>query len=156
VAAWFQRPIRRVGADRYQLKLSTDERGVLRHLAPQVREALAEPEAPALRRLFPPAYAGADDKDKQEEYARLMQEDLVARHRDALEMLEQTADATELTGEQLEAWGRAINAVRLVLGTILDVSEEDNSAIADLPEYNLYEVLGYLQECAMDALLEDG
>ena len=41
-------------------------------------------------------------------------------------MVERTIDATdELTEDELLAWLRSLNDVRLVLGTILDVSEED-------------------------------
>ena len=146
------RPAREAG--RYRIDLSADERAVLAALAPQLREALADPDAPGLRRLFPPAY-GADEADRQAEYARLMRDDLVERHAGALEVLERTAGADELSADELDTWVRALTHLRLVLGTRLDVAEDDDPADVDDPEHHLYWYLGYLQETALDALTGD-
>ena len=98
---------------------------MLRQLIPQFRALLEEPDQPVLRRLFPPAYSEAAYTEQQEEYRRLMQEDLVVRHREELDLLVSTADAARLSEEQLLAWTGALNSVRLVLGTFLDVQEGD-------------------------------
>ena len=147
----FRRPVRRTRTGRYVLTLSADEREMLRALAPQLREALSDPSAPGLRRLFPPAY-GEADADKREEYARLMQEDLAERHGDALEVLERTASADELSADELDAWARALNQLRLAIGTHLDVTEDDEPRTAADPEHQLYYYLGYLQENVVEAL----
>jgi hypothetical protein len=132
--------------------LSAGERELLRHLAPQLQELLNRPDEPALRRLFPPAYHQEAHAEHQDEYRRLMQEDLVAHHRDALDTLATTAEANELSEEQLWTWLRALNSLRLVLGTLLDVSEDDDPNDATSPEQLQYLLLGFLQESAIDAL----
>ena len=142
--------------DRYKLDLSADERAVLAAIAPQLRESLANPDLPGLRRLFPPAFTNDDDAERQEEYTRLMRDDLVERHAGALEVVERTAGADEVSGDELEAWMRALTHLRLALGTRLDVSDDDDPSSADDPEHHLYWFLGYLQECVIEALSGDG
>ena len=56
-----------------------------------------------------------------------MQDDLVERHRQEFDLVVSTADAKTLTEEQLLGWAGAINSIRLILGTYLDVSEDDQS-----------------------------
>jgi hypothetical protein len=148
----FRRPIRRTRAGVYQLNLGAPERGLLAQLAPQLRELLADPNQPGLHRLFPPAYGNDADAEQQEEYRRLMTEDLVERHGAALDILASTADAEELDAEQMEAWMLALNHLRLVIGTRLDVSEDDDPATMDDPDHQVYYFLGYLQECVVEAL----
>ncbi len=152
----FRRPVRRTRRGTYQIGFGTAERDLLRSMVPQMRDLLADPDQPGMRRLFPPAYHEQVDGERQEEYRRLMQEDLVARHGDALDILERTADAEEVTADELEAWARALNQVRLVLGTRLDVTEADEPGAAADPEHQLYYLLGYLQECVIAALSGEG
>jgi len=87
----------------------------------QIRELIRE-GGPDTRRLFPPAY-GADEA-REAEYQRLMRSELADRHLEALRTLEETLDAPRLDQDQLTAWLRALNDVRLVLGTRLDVTED--------------------------------
>jgi Domain of unknown function (DUF2017) len=136
----------------FQLNLSDEDRAVLRHLVPQFTELLDDPDHPVLMRLFPPAYSDVAHVEKQEEYRRLMQEDLVARHRNELDLLTSTADAKILTEDQLQAWTRALNGIRLVLGTYLDVSEEDEGRSPKTPEESVYRWLTYLLGEAIEAL----
>jgi hypothetical protein len=146
----FSRPVRRTRQGRYSLNLSADERSILRRLPVDLKELLSTPDDPGLRRLFPPAYT--DDEEKTEEYRRLMQSDLVERHSAALDILARTADAGDLSEEEAHAWMSALNQLRLVLGTRLDVSEDDDPAVTASPEYQLYYYLGYLQEHVVEAL----
>lgn len=147
-----RRIIRRDRQGGYQLNLSGDDREVLRQLAPQFNALLDDPGQPALRRLFPPAYSDSLDAEHEEEYRRLMQEDLVARHRDELELLTRTASAERLSEEELLAWSRALNSLRLVLGTVLDVKEEEERRAPETPEEALYQWLTYLLGEAIDAM----
>jgi hypothetical protein len=147
-----RRPIRRTRSGRFTVSLGNDERRLLRILPGQMRAVLNEPEDPGLRRLFPPAYSDPDDHEHAEEFRRLMTEDLLARHREALDVLEETADATEVSAEQLDGWMRALNSLRLLLGTRLDVTEEDDLRAPMDDEHALYYFLGYLQECVVAAL----
>ena len=141
----------------YRLDVPDTERELLRRLLPQLRAVLTD-EAAAderARRLFPPAYT--DDEAADAEYQRLMREDLVASHLAALETVETSLDATELSEEQLVAWMSAVNSVRLVLDTLLDVSEELDigrlpDATPDIESYALYAYLSNLLGDMVDAL----
>ena len=116
-----KRSIKRDRKGGYTLQLPPDERELLRSLPAQFREVL-QTDDPSLRRIFPPAYT--DDDDANDEFQRLMREELLEGKLAALEIVEQTAGADHLTGEQLEGWLGALESLRLFLGTQLDVSEE--------------------------------
>ncbi len=150
-----RRPVRRTRQGRYVVNLGADERNLLRSLPTQMRAVLTDTDDPGLRRLFPPAYSSPQHREHADEYRRLMTEDLVQRHRDALDVLERTADAEELSGEELEGWMRSLNGLRLVLGTRLGVTEDDDPSLQMTSEYALYYFLGYLQECVVEALSGD-
>ncbi len=114
---------------------------MLATLAPGLGELLGSDD-PALRRLAPPAYV--EDPRADADYQELMAEDLLAAHRGHLEVLAETAEATSLDDEQLLAWMRAVNALRLVLGTRLDVSEDPLDVDADDPDAPAWALYGYL------------
>ncbi len=139
-----------------QLRLPDEERELLRSLPAQLRSLLdEEPDDPALRRLFPPAYS--DDADLEAEYRRLMGDELMEKHLGALAVIEETVESERLTEEQAHSWLAALNDLRLVLGTRLDVSEEmlgDEVDPSDpqAPALALYGYLSWLQEQMVDAL----
>jgi len=152
--------IRRTRRGTYRIELPDQERELLRHLLPQLRALVAgeEPGDGRTRRLHPPAYA--DDVEADADYQRLMREDLEASRLAALDAVEATVDATELDEQQLMSWLGAVNNLRLVLGTVLDVSEE--LEIGELPEetpdveaYALYAYLSSLLGEMVDALDPD-
>jgi hypothetical protein len=148
------RPVVRTGDGDYQLRLSAQERDVLRSLPSQLRQLL-QSDDPALLRLFPPAYA--EDPDREDEYRRLMKEELLSRRLEALAVFEETVDAKRLNEEQLNVWMRVINDLRLVFGTILDVSEDEDpdSFSDDDPQAamrSLYWYLAVLLESSIEAL----
>ena len=127
---------------------------MLRSLPAQLREILPT-EDPAVGRLFPPAYA--DDPESSGEYRRMVRGDLLAQHVQALEVMEATLDARRLTEEELAAWLSALNDLRLVLGTKLDVTEEtyDREISSEDPNaagLALYFYLGWLEEQVVEAL----
>ena len=110
---------------------------------------------PNLRRLFPPAYT--DDSEAEDEYRRLMRQELLDGKLRALRVVEETASADHLTAEQLEAWLGALESLRLFLGTQLDVSEatsqqEFDPDEPDAPVLALYGYLSWLQEQVVEAL----
>jgi hypothetical protein len=150
-------PARRIQRDRkggYRLRLPPEERELLRSLPEQMRDVLRTDD-PALRRLFPSAYP--DDTEADDEFRRLMREELLEGKLAALRIVEETAGADRLTGEQLEGWLGALESLRLYLGTQLDITEEvyerdldpDDPAAAPLA---LYGYLSWLQEEAVAAL----
>jgi len=148
---------RRIERDRkggYRLRLPAEERELLRSLPAQLRDLLRTDD-PSLRRLFPPAYA--DDPEADDEYRRLMRDELLDGKIAGLRVVEETAGADRLTGEQLEAWLGALESLRLVLGTQLDVTEETYADDLDpsdplAPALALYGYLSWLQEQAVEAL----
>jgi hypothetical protein len=138
----------------YRLRLPAEERELLRSLPAQLREVLRTDD-PSLRRLFPPAYA--DDREAEDEFRRLMRDELLEGKLAALLVVEETAGANRLTGEQLEAWLGALESIRLVLGTQLDVTEATYAEAVDpadpsAPALALYGYLSWLQEQAVEAL----
>jgi len=101
------------------------ERDVLRTLPGQLRALLTGTDVaanPDLRRLFPPAYP--DDPEKAAEYDGMVRDDLMAGRLSAIEVMERTIDSDKLSEDELLAWLSAINDLRLVLGTRLDVPED--------------------------------
>ncbi|HET6964248.1 MAG TPA: DUF2017 family protein [Acidimicrobiales bacterium] len=136
----------------YQLNLDEDYRRILRELMEQLLGLLEDPDAPVLYRVFPPAYSDPSDVARQDEYRRLMMEDLVERRREECRMVLETAEQKTLTEDQLLAWTRTINSLRLVLGTYLDVSEDDEPGPAQTVEESAYQWLSLLLEEAVEAL----
>jgi hypothetical protein len=148
----------RTRGGRFRLGLTDEEREVLRALPGQLRELL-DTDDPSLRRLHPPAYQ--DDPERDAEYRRLVRDDLLRQRLQSLEVMEATIDAGTLDEEQLTAWLGAINDVRLVLGTRLDVTEEmyEEGIPPEDPRaatFALYQYLGWLEEQVVAALAGDG
>lgn len=138
----------------YRVRLPTAERELLRALPGQLRELLGSDD-PSLARLFPPAYA--DDADADAEYRDLVGASLLDDKLAALRTLERTADAEELDEEGLAAWLGALESLRLVLGTQLDVREDAGALPVapdhpDAPRWALYGWLSWLQEEVVAAL----
>ena len=114
------------------MRLATEERELLAALPAPTRLAARrrrrEPPAElpdALRRLLPPAYT--TDPDAERAYVSMTREDLVEHHRESLETMSATAEATWLDDEQLLAWLAALNDLRLVLGSMLGVTEDETN-----------------------------
>jgi Domain of unknown function (DUF2017) len=150
------RRVHRTRRGRYRLRLTDEEREVLRALPGQLREIL-DSDDPSLRRLHPPAYQ--DDPEREAEYRRLVRDDLLRQRLNALEVMEATIDAGSLDLEQMTAWLGAINDLRLVLGTRLDVTEEmhDEGIPPEDPRaasFALYRYLGLLEEQVVAAVAE--
>jgi hypothetical protein len=148
------RAVRRSRKGHFEIRLPASDRALLRSLAPQMRELLASDD-PVLDRLYPVAYP--DDEDRETEYRLLVRDELRSSHEAALAALEESADAERLDEEQLLAWMRAVNEVRLVIGTRLDVSEEgdERPTEADDPReaaFAVYDYLTWLQGTIVEAL----
>lgn len=142
-----------------KINLSTAERELLGRLLDELRTViLAGGRQDVLRRLFPPAYLEHGDQEAEAEYQRLMHDDLVAARLDSIDLVRRALDEDTLLDEDgVMAFVRALNQVRLVLGTALDVSEDDDlhSIDADDPaagEYHLYHYLSWMLEASIDSL----
>ena len=143
----FGRQRRRVLArqGRYVLRLDGRERELIRQLLGEMRTLLAlAPEDPRVRRLYPAAYA--DDPELEDEYRRLTQEELRSGRLASVEAVARSVDADLLTAEELTAWMQAINSLRLILGTMLDITEDDQEPAFDPsdPEARTMALYGYL------------
>ena len=150
----FSPRIRRNRRGEFELRLPAEERDLLRTLPGQLREALPTDDL-AVGRLFPPAYG--DDPELEEDYRRMVRDDLMSEHLRALQVMEETIDARRLSEEQLVGWLGALNDLRLVLGTRLHVTEETYEEDRDpgdpnTPAYALFFYLGWLEEQVVEAL----
>src|SRR5437764_8534208 len=161
------------------VKLTADERAVVASLLGAVRTLLTgdesssgtdddplaafvgmstgpveTPDDPVLLRLLPDAYG---DPEQATEFRRLTDADLRARKTEAIDgMLDDLAsgDRIELDVETgVGRWLQAVNDVRLMLGTRLDVPEDWGETVAALPPddprvpvYLFYNWLSALQE----------
>jgi hypothetical protein len=152
----FTRRIKRTRAGEFEVRLSAEEREVLRGLPTQMRDALAlGKDDPAVARLNPSACL--DDAEVDAEFHQMMDDDLSAGRLEALEALEKTVDNTRLDEEEAMAWMRAINDVRLLLGTRLDVSEDPGERHVSpddprAPGFALYDYLSLLTQELVEAL----
>ncbi len=146
----------------FDLRFPAEERDLIRSIGPQLREVLVDQATaiehgadPAVDRLFPVAYP--DDEDRQAEFRLLAHDQLLESHLGSLAVLEETADADQVDEDQLLAWMRAINHIRLVLGVRLEVTEEgDERPLSPrdprAPAFAVYDYLTYLQGEIIDAL----
>jgi hypothetical protein len=160
VALRWKPPVERRRDGTFRLHLRPPERELVRRLLTELRDVLTtgDPDDPRLRRLFPTAYA--QDAELDAEYQRLMREDLVASRLDAIATVDAALDAPSLTEVDVVALMQSVNALRLVLGTMLDVDEEHDTGAVDpddplLAEHHLYDFLSYLLDATVRALAGD-
>lgn len=148
----------------YRCNLDSDEIHLMRRLLGEVRELLTTTDVddPKMQRLFPPAYDQAVDADANADYARLMHEELVASRLESLSAIDeifseeaaQSGAPQSITEDQLHAVAKSLNGVRLILGSLLGITddEDDRSQTAAPENMALYHYLSWLLECAIGAL----
>ena len=147
-------PIERTETGDFLLRLGPEERGLLRRLSAELEELLAaEPEDPSLRRLRPRAY---EDEEVENEFRSLMGSELESLRLENLRGLAETAGRDRLDAEELDRWLAALNDLRLVLGTRLDVTEDQfadgfDPSAPHAYELAVYAFLTWLQEAAIEA-----
>jgi len=156
----FRRRIRPAKGGGYEVRLATEERELLAALPLQhlsllddVGDELPGDLPDALRRLLPPAYT--TDPDAERAYVALTRHDLMEHHRESLETMSATAKATRIDHDQLVAWLGALNDLRLVLGSMLGVTEDEAEppvGDAHQAEWIAYLYLGGLQSELIDIL----
>jgi hypothetical protein len=119
------------------------------------------PDDPVLARLLPDAYR--DDPEASAEFRRYteggLRSEKAAAARTVLATLPPSGGRVRLSGPEAEAWLRALNDVRLALGTRLDVTEDPDEQAAGLEPDDpraaalaVYQWLGILQESLIEAL----
>jgi Domain of unknown function (DUF2017) len=137
----------RVSLDRHEQLLLTE-------LLDELEGLLDDPDDPELRRLFPPAYSEPTD---DEQYRSLVRDQLVSGRSKALATVRATIGSDTLDADQADQWLRALNDMRLVLGTRWDVTEQLDYGKLDLDEPRgrelaVYGYLSWLQEQLVEAL----
>lgn len=169
------RPFRR-RKGRIYAKLGKRDRHVLEYMCEQVEDLLSEPDTddrtpqwardlglsgdstpresptdPVLARLLPDAYA---DPARAEEFRRLSEGDLrAAKLRNMATVRSGLAeDPLDIT-EDGQAWLAFLADCRLMLGTELEVTEDDLMWPSMDPQKNLYLYLGWLQQELVETLM---
>jgi len=156
----FRPPVRSKG-DGFVVDLGTDESALIRRLIGELRSMLTDPEPDEsaqvlLARLFPVAHH--DDEELEAEYQRLMREELVLSKLSAFDIVETTLSGDGRVDEgELMAVMQSINSLRLVLGTMLGVTDDPDAdevtaGLEDSAEYHLYGYLSWLLEWCVRAL----
>ena len=162
---------------RISLKLDEAEKQVLSQLIEQMDDLLKVPnfdknavplarllnmdgsteisDDPALARLFPDGYS--EDEHASADFRRFTEQDLRQAKLDALNdvrlMLMDFSGKSPVTPTQAKSWLKAINDLRLVLGTRLEITDEGETDFdTDEPGIHLYNYLTYLQGTLLDAL----
>ena len=160
-----RRAVRRTSTG-FVLDLDADEIRLVRRLIGEIRQLITDgaSDDPKLQRLFPPAYS--DDEAGETEYRRLMRDELVASRAAAIDAVESVLAASEnpavpgtnsrvvFDGAGLEALATSLNSVRLVLGSLLGISDENDEP--DVPELALYHFLSWMLDGVVEALMTSG
>ena len=146
----------------YVLHLGRDERTIVARLLDELREMLQSPATPRpLARLFPVVHP--DEPEREAEYQRLMRDELVTSRLAGIDtvtdVLERPGRKVQLDEGELLAFVQAVNSVRLVLGTVLNVTEDDEvdppDELADAAEYHLYGYLSWVLDSSVRAMSGD-
>ena len=167
--------IRRDG-ERLVLTLHPAEVETLRDLGRQLETLLDEPDDsvpdpdrgqdPVRDRLFPRAYLDPTADEEERDWQSSVHADLVRQKSEAVEALMASLEGDVPSGDRFvevvlepetaEQWAAALNDVRLALGVVLEVTEDDVQ-LADgdprAPGLELYQWLTMMQGVLIDALL---
>ena len=143
--------------DLFEITLTVDEKSTLLSFVDQLSDILAMgPDDARLRRLFPTAYHENPDHDA--EYQGYMRDELTQSRSASIARVREVLESTDLiTAAQLHAFMTVLNNLRLVLGTLLDVGEDDFEDDIDendpaFGQWQLYGYLGWLMEWTISAL----
>jgi hypothetical protein len=158
--------IKRIGRDRFRIRLGADEAAVLRSLPDQLRSVLAQREAdPVLERLFPPAYLEPEDVGRDAEYHQLVHDDLLKDKLANLDVVTSTLErgtmslrrwTVDLSEDEATAWLGVLNDMRLALGVRLGITEDFGGDVDEsdprAPGLHLLSYLSWLEEHLVEAL----
>lgn len=156
----FREPVARDDDGTYTFSVDSEDRRVLNDLFGQFKEVLVDgQESDTIRRLFPTAYH--EDPEHDEEYQRFMRSELLTSHLHSVDhvraLIDASVDSTSvrLTQSDLDALMKATNGIRLLLGTLLSVSEDDHDDIDESDptygQHQLYAYLGWLLDWMVSA-----
>jgi hypothetical protein len=156
------------------VRLERVELDALRDLAGQVEQLFAGgvPEHgvdPIRDRLFPRAYVDPTEDRAEDDFQSIVHDDLVRAKSEAVAALLADLDASadgrgrvtlQLDAAAIEHWVGALNDVRLTLGVVLGVTEDDDAEI-ELPDDDpraaglaTYHWLTWIQGSLVEVLME--
>ena len=159
----------RAKGDGFVIDIGADEAALVRRLVAELRALLTDPDPDPrsdaqvlLARLFPVAYP--DDDELEAEYQRLMRDELVQSKLGSFDIVDDVLDEhrernTTIDEGGMIAFMQSVNSLRLVLGTMLDVTDDPDvdevrPGLEGSPEYHLYGYLSYLLEWSVRALTQ--
>jgi hypothetical protein len=157
------RRVRRNRRGGFDLKISGEEAVWLSSLLDQFLELIddddlktgAEPIEPGLARLFPAVIR--DDSEASADCRQMLQPDLIDSLRSGARETQNALAQRSCDEAQLASVARALNGLRLVLGTRLGVTEDstdwDSADPALAPFVALYHYLSHLQQEVIEELL---
>jgi hypothetical protein len=117
---------------RYDLVLNEHARGAVRGLIVELGELVTStPDDPDLKRLQPPAYL--DDPDRDAAYQLLAGDELRSSRTAGFEAVLRTLDQDVVEAEDLWAWLRSLNALRLATAGRLKIEDETDHQRGPIP-----------------------
>jgi hypothetical protein len=134
-------------AGQISVRLDETMRALIKQVTEELREVLLVEDPELTRRLYPTAYP--DDDELEDSYQQVVHDQLLMQRLDGIDQLQASIDDEEISLETADAWMSTINQIRLVLGTKLDVGEEQVKIDEDDPEvtsYVIYQVLSHILE----------
>ena len=139
-----QGPITASGDGTYTINLQDHERETMLDLVGQLETVLSSGlDDERLRRLYPTAYNENPEHDA--EYQGFMRDELTqSRAASIATVREMLSSDSPVTENQLGAFMMVLNNLRLILGTLLDVNEDDDEPEETDPLYGQWQLYGYL------------
>jgi len=137
----------KVRGQEIEVRLESGIRELLTRVSGELREISLVNDGDIVKRLYPPAYP--DDPESNEAFDALVKDQLLMQRLDDIDRFEETIDSEKMDVELADVWMNTINQARLVLGTQLDVSEDDQAIDPEDPEASgrmIYQVLSYVLE----------
>jgi len=134
-------------AGQISVRLDETMRALIKQVAEELREVLLVEDPELTRRLYPTAYP--DDDELEDGYQQVVHDQLLMQRLDGVDQLQASIDDEEISLDTADAWMSTINQIRLVLGTKLDVGEQQVDIDQDDPEstsYVIYQVLSHILE----------
>lgn len=155
-----QGPVTANGDGTYSIHLDESTRETLRGFLDQLAGLVdAQPDDARLRRLHPDAYHL--DPEMDSEWKGFMRPELEASRAASIATAHAAlTDSGPLSEEELHAFMRVMNSLRLVLGTLLGIEDDETEGPEDVDDLDdhlaaqwaLYEFCGWLLEWTVLAL----
>ncbi len=148
-------PIRRISEDQFRNLLREEEKELLKILPELVEEAIRM-NSPYVTRLFPPTYPFDDSAQAKVEKCR--SDSLAKQHMEVLGGFTKSINQEILSVQDVATWVEALNDIRLLMGTALDVYEDMDLPSENDPKFGdfvIYNYLAWLQSSLLEFLAHE-